>query len=264
VDRGFREIVLTGVNISRYDDKGVGFSSLVEKMLQVDGDFRLRISSLEPDRIDEHFLDLFSHPRMAPHLHLCMQSGSERILLQMRRQYTASEYRRITERLLTRYPDFNLTTDCIVGFPGETDDDFQATCNMIESVGFSHVHTFPYSRRAGTRAERMPDQVPESVKKERGRLVRDLGYEGKLRYRERMAGKTERLLVEQIQDGYALGYTEHYVPVEVKAPDPEHSGNLRNQFLEVRLDPFCPPKQRNPESDLRMSATLVGGFHPVR
>lgn len=263
VDRGFREIVLTGVNISRYDDNDVGFSSLVEDMLEVDGDFRLRISSLEPDRINEHFLDLFGHPKMAPHLHLCLQSGSERILLQMRRQYTASEYRQIAENLLTRYPDFNLTTDCIVGFPGETDDDFQATCDMIESVGFSHVHTFPYSRRAGTRAERMPAQVPDAIKKKRGKIVRDLGYDGKLRYRAKMAGKTQRLLVEQIRDGYAHGYTEHYVPVAVKVPDPEHSGELRNQFVQVRLDPFCVPKQRNPESDLRMSATPVDRFNPV-
>jgi threonylcarbamoyladenosine tRNA methylthiotransferase MtaB len=181
----------------------------------------------------------------------------------MRRQYTAAEYRRITEHLLARYPDFNLTTDCIVGFPGETDDDFQATCDMIASVGFSHVHTFPYSRRSGTRAERMPAQVPEAIKKERGKLVRDLGYEGKLRYRAKMAGKTQRLLVEQIRDGYAQGYTEHYVPVAVEVPDLEHNGELRNQFVDVRLDPFHTPKKRNPESDLRMSATPVSSLKSV-
>lgn len=257
VEKGYREIVLTGVNISRYADADTGFSDLVEQMLDVDGDFRLRISSLEPDRITGHFLDLFEHPKMAPHLHLCLQSGSERILLQMRRQYTASEYRGIAETLRAKYPDFNLTTDCIVGFPGETEEDFQASCNMIRSIGFSHVHTFPYSRRQGTRAERMPDQVSEKEKKRRATAIRELSYTGKLQYRRQMEGTTQRLLVERVQDGIAYGYTEHYVPVAVPIPVEMRSAELHNQFLSVRIEHLPTPSSPDLESDLRAPAHLT-------
>lgn len=256
VDRGFREIVLTGVNISRYSDSHTGFSELVEQMLARPGDFRLRISSLEPDSIDDRFIALFDHPKMAPHLHLCLQSGSERILLQMRRQYTAKEYRRITDALLSRYPDFNLTTDCIVGFPGESDEDFQATCDLIRQVGFSHVHTFPYSRRRGTRAERMPGQIAEAVKKERAKRIRELGYEGKLAYRQRMAGKQQRALIEKVENGVAYGYTENYVPVAVAVEDDSNATDLQNRFLAVRLEPFDTPHTINLDSDLRMTARV--------
>ncbi len=257
VDKGYREIVLTGVNISRYADEKTGFSGLVEQMLDVDGDFRLRISSLEPDRINSHFLDLFEHPKMAPHLHLCLQSGSERILLQMRRQYTASEYRRIAETLREKYPDFNLTTDCIVGFPGETDEDFHASCDMIRSIGFSHVHTFPYSRRQGTRAERMPDQVSEQEKKHRAAAIRELSYAGKLQYRRQMEGRTQRLLVERVHDGFACGYTGHYIPVAVPVPVEMRSVELHNQFLPVRIERLPTPSSPDLDSDLRAPAHLT-------
>ncbi|HBX88871.1 MAG TPA: tRNA (N(6)-L-threonylcarbamoyladenosine(37)-C(2))-methylthiotransferase MtaB, partial [Marinilabiliaceae bacterium] len=117
IAKGAKEIVLTGVNISRYESEGLKFSALVDKILNLDGDFRLRISSIEPDRFDEHFFTLVGHPKLAPHLHLCLQSGSERILLQMRRMYSAKDFMTIVERIRSVNPNFNFTTDIIVGFP---------------------------------------------------------------------------------------------------------------------------------------------------
>jgi threonylcarbamoyladenosine tRNA methylthiotransferase MtaB len=160
LDYGFKEIVLTGVNIGRYDHEGINFESLVEKILDIPGDFRLRISSIEPDGYGDRFIELFHHRKLMPHLHLCLQSGSEAVLLKMRRMYTLSGFREIVNKIRERHPDFNLTTDIIVGFPGETAEDFRATCDVVKEFSFSHIHTFKYSRRKGTRAERMPGQVP--------------------------------------------------------------------------------------------------------
>jgi threonylcarbamoyladenosine tRNA methylthiotransferase MtaB len=213
LDFGYREIVLTGVNIGRYEHKGTNFESLVEKILHIPGDFRVRISSIEPDGYGDPFIELFQHPKLMPHLHLCLQSGSDAVLLRMRRMYTLSEFRSIADKIRQRHPDFNLTTDIIVGFPGETDADFQSTCNVVKDIGFSHIHTFKYSRRKGTRADRMPDQVPERVKSERSEIVRRIAEENKRRYRSSLIGTTEQVLVEKTGKGMARGYGEHYVPV---------------------------------------------------
>lgn len=239
LDFGFREIVLTGVNIGRYQHEGINFESLLERILEIPGDFRLRISSIEPDGYGDRFIELFRHPRLMPHLHLCLQSGSDAVLLRMRRMYPLSGFREITDKIRDRYPDFNLTTDIIVGFPGETEDDFQATCEVVREIGFSHIHTFKYSRRKGTRADRMPDQVPEKVKTERSEIIRGISEENKRRYRSSLIGKTQQVLVEKIHAGLARGYGEYYVPVVFQggraAPNRIHT--IRLTGIEAGLDP---------------------------
>ena len=217
LDFGFREIVLTGVNIGRYDHEGTNFESLVERILEIPGDFRVRISSIEPDGYGDRFIELFRHPKLMPHLHLCLQSGSDAVLLRMRRMYTLAEFRAIVEKIRKMYPDFNLTTDIIVGFPGETAADFQATCDVVSEIGFSHIHTFKYSKRKGTRAERMPDQVPEKIKTERSEIIRLLAEETKRKYRSSLIGTNQHVLVEKVREGNARGYGEHYVPISFKA-----------------------------------------------
>ncbi len=239
LDFGFREIVLTGVNIGRYQHEGINFESLLERILEIPGDFRLRISSIEPDGYGDRFIELFRHPRLMPHLHLCLQSGSDAVLLRMRRMYPLSGFREITDKIRDRYPDFNLTTDIIVGFPGETEDDFQATCEVVREIGFSHIHTFKYSRRKGTRADRMPDQVPEKVKTERSEIIRGISEENKRRYRSSLIGITQQVLVEKIHAGLARGYGEYYVPVVFQggraAPNRIHT--IRLTDIEAGLDP---------------------------
>lgn len=223
VDLGYKEIVLTGVNISRYNYQGTDFESLTEKILELEGDFRLRISSIEPEGFGDKFVKLFAHPKMCPHLHLCLQSGSDRILMQMRRQYNLPQYLRLIGAFKKHYPDFNFTTDIIVGFPGETDEDFNQTCKVVKEIGFSHVHTFKYSVRKGTRAERMPDHLPEKTKSERSEIIRMISEENKIKYRRSLIGKKQTVLIEKVQKGVAKGYGEHYVPVRVEGEVPENT-----------------------------------------
>ena len=232
LDNGYKEIVVTGVNISRYRYAETGFSSLIDQLLEIDADFRLRISSMEPDSLDDRFFALLEHPRMSPHLHLCLQSGSERMLLKMRRQYSAAHYAQMVGRIRARMPDFNITTDVIVGFPGETAVDFAATCALCRELQFGHIHTFSYSRRSGTRADRMPDQITDAVKRERSEQVRRIGAESKQRYRAQFVGRCQRMLIEQIDGkrGEARGYGQHYLPLAI-----ESRGQKRNSFVTVRV-----------------------------
>ncbi|TVR31184.1 MAG: tRNA (N(6)-L-threonylcarbamoyladenosine(37)-C(2))-methylthiotransferase MtaB [Spirochaetaceae bacterium] len=232
LDRGYKEIVVTGVNISRYRYAETGFSLLIEQLLEIDADFRLRISSMEPDSLDDRFFALLEHPRMSPHLHLCLQSGSERMLLKMRRQYSAAQYAQMVGRIRARQPDFNITTDVIVGFPGETEADFAATCALCRELQFGHIHTFSYSRRSGTRADRMPDQIADSIKRERSEQVRRIGTVSKQRYRARFVGRCQRMLIEQIDEqlGCARGYGQHYLPLAI-----EPQGQQRNSFVTVKV-----------------------------
>ena len=203
LDFGYKEIVLTGVNIGRYEHEELGFEDIVEKILEIPGDFRVRISSIEPEGFGDKLVSLFEHPRLTPHLHLCLQSGSDRILMKMRRRYSVADFMNLVEKIRWRVPGFNFTTDIMVGFPGETDDDFRKTCTISEEAGFSHIHTFKYSRRKGTRADRMTDQVPERIKTERSAMIREISEKNKRSYRSSFPGKTQTVLVERIEIGRA-------------------------------------------------------------
>ncbi len=231
IDNGFREIVITGVNIGRYDYEGTGFTQVVERIASLPGDFRIRISSLEPDGFGPDFHQIFSHPKLAPHLHLCIQSGSDPVLLKMRRMYTVGSFMEIIEKFRKHHPDFNFTTDVIVGFPGETEEDFGRTVRIAREALFSHIHTFRYSRRKGTRADRMDNQVPEKVKTERSEIIRAVSGENRIRYMSGMAGKKQRILVEKVNPGgWVNGYGEHYLPLTFR-----EKGVRKNQFREVIL-----------------------------
>lgn len=230
VEDGAREVVLTGVNIGRYRDGDLRFDDLLAAMLEVPGDFRVRVSSLEPDVFGERFYELLTHPRMTPHLHLCVQSGSERILRRMRRVYTAAGFLACVARVRERQPDFNFTTDILVGFPGETDTDFEATLALMREVAFGHVHTFKYSAREGTRAEGMPDPIPEEIKTRRSAAVEALAESTRAACMARMVGRSQRLLVERVREGFVSGYGEHYFPLELEAV-----GVARNAWVDARV-----------------------------
>lgn len=229
---GYKEVVITGVNISRYNDNGTTFSQLLKQIVALPEDFRLRISSIEPDGFDEEFFELLAHPKVAPHLHLCLQSGSEKVLLQMRRMYTLRSYEKMVERVRQIDPLFNITTDIIVGFPGEEEKDFQASLQAIKYFQFGHVHTFKYSKREDTRAARMTNSVLEKEKSRRSELLRQTAETAKLEYRHQLIGQTQKVLVEKVDaEGIASGYGQHYVPVKFYAPQ---AG--KNEFYDVTIE----------------------------
>jgi threonylcarbamoyladenosine tRNA methylthiotransferase MtaB len=231
IDNGFKEIVITGVNIGRYDYEGTRLEDILRMILEVEGDFRVRISSIEPDGFSNRFHELFQHPKMTPHLHLCLQSGSESILLKMRRMYTAKSFMEILDSFRKHFPQFNFSTDIIVGFPGETDADFEATKAMAEQAKFTHIHTFRYSRRSGTRADRMDDQVPENIKAERSEVIRNISDLNQGRYFRSLLGSRQRVLVEKVAKlGNAFGYGENYVPISFVSKTA-----VPNSFYDVEL-----------------------------
>ncbi len=235
VAKGAKEIVLTGINISRYESEGLRFSGLVSKILNLEGDFRLRISSIEPDSFDDHFYSLIGHPKFAPHLHLCLQSGSERILLQMRRMYTVKDFLGIVDRIRAIDPKFNFTTDIIVGFPGETEKEFEETMSIAREVGFGHTHIFKYSVREGTRAQRMPDQISEQEKTLRSKQMHKLAKELTFAYRTAFNNTKQRILVERWINGIAYGYNDYFVPMQFLSVNKKRN---RFEIVEAQVKDF--------------------------
>ncbi|MCR4779182.1 MAG: tRNA (N(6)-L-threonylcarbamoyladenosine(37)-C(2))-methylthiotransferase MtaB [Lachnospiraceae bacterium] len=230
---GYKEIVLTGIHVSSYGkdfDCSVGLIDVLEALENVDGIERIRLSSLEPRVVTDEFAKrVAALKKVCPHFHLSLQSGSAGVLKRMNRHYSPDEYYEAVERLRSVYDRPAITTDIIVGFPGETEEEFLETCEFAKKCGFSKIHIFPYSVRTGTKAAAMDGQLPEKVKKERaGRLA---GIEKTLgeKYRESFAGQSDEVLFEEevSLDGetYMTGHTTRYIKVAVKT-DIDISGKI--------------------------------------
>jgi threonylcarbamoyladenosine tRNA methylthiotransferase MtaB len=193
---GYKEIILTGINAALYNDDGRDLIRLTENISALSGDFRIRLSSLEPTTVNaEYARRLIRIERLCPHLHLSLQSGSDAVLAAMGRNYAMKDYMDIVRALKGRDPLFGLTTDIIVGFPGETESDFQRSVEAVREAGFSHVHVFRYSKRPGTRAAEMPDQIPEHIKRRRAERLIAEAAEAAAAYRAKCHGATRRALV---------------------------------------------------------------------
>ncbi len=228
LDNGYREIVLTGVNIGKYNDSGRDLGALVSGILELTGEFRLHLTSLDPDSASDELIKLFADRKMVRHLHLSLQSGSDSVLRRMNRPYSRAEYIATVNKLKAIDPDFNFTTDVIVGFPGETDDEFSDTVRLVKEAGFSHIHTFRYSPRPGTEAALMNDAVPEIIKTERSKEIINLYMEQKDNFYKRFHGRSGIFLSEKFRSGVTTGFNEHYIPVEVAEKLP------RNEFFNIR------------------------------
>ncbi|NLV67358.1 MAG: tRNA (N(6)-L-threonylcarbamoyladenosine(37)-C(2))-methylthiotransferase MtaB [Spirochaetes bacterium] len=231
LEHGYREIILTGVNIGKYAHQGMNLAALVEQVLLTKGDFRLHLTSLDPEAADDKLTRLFAHPKMVKHLHLSLQSGSDAVLERMNRPYNSAMYIDAVRRLKDIDPLFNFTTDIIVGFPGETEAEFEETVNLAENVPFSHVHTFRYSPRPGTAAADMPGAIHESVKTLRSERIIKLYTQQKIEYYKKFSGRKCTMLTEKVRDGMTTGYNEYYVPVVIE----EKPG--RNRFIEIITEP---------------------------
>ncbi len=241
---GYQEAVLTGVHLGGYgSDLAAGLSDLISALLQDTDIPRLRLSSLEPFDLNPNFFDLWSQAggRLMPHLHLPAQSGSDTVLRRMARRNRVADFERLVDAARSRIPDLTITTDLIVGFPGETESDFEHTVAFAQRIGFAHMHVFPYSAREGTAAAQFAGQVPEVVRKHRVHILTDLDESCGASVRASFVGQTRPVLweYETEQDHPTLGMgrawsglTDNYLRVRAGAP---MDRDLHNRITEVHL-----------------------------
>ena len=235
---GFKEVVLTGIHLSSYGvdfEEAVGLLELIQAVNAVKGIERIRLGSLEPKIVTEHFAsELSKLDKICPHFHLSLQSGCDATLKRMNRKYTTKEYERGCELLRKYFVHPAITTDVIVGFPGETEEEFEQTKAYLEHIHFYEMHIFKYSKRKGTRAAVMPDQVDEQIKAARSEKLIALGHDMSKEFRKFYIGKNEEVLFEEkavIGDKeYFVGYTKEYVKVAKKTDE-----NLENQIVSGRI-----------------------------
>ncbi|MEP0814246.1 MAG: MiaB/RimO family radical SAM methylthiotransferase [bacterium] len=232
---GACEIVLTGTNIGKFaDENGRGFVSLVYEAadLAYESSARLRISSIEPEDMRPPVFELFEHPAVCPHLHLPLQSGSPEILRRMRRRYSLSRYIGISAEFRRRFPFASITTDIIVGFPGETEDDFRSTLDVVRDVGFERIHAFRYSPRPGTAAAEY-ESAPQSVAAARQATLLSYGDKISSSRMQRHLGRTVQVLVEEVSGGAARGYSGEYFRVQFPTENTQN-GNLEYALVTGR------------------------------
>ena len=235
---GFKEVVLTGIHLSSYGvdfEEATGLLELIQAVNAVKGIERIRLGSLEPKIVTEHFAsELSKLDKICPHFHLSLQSGCDATLKRMNRKYTTKEYERGCELLRKYFVHPAITTDVIVGFPGETEEEFEQTKAYLEHIHFYEMHIFKYSKRKGTRAAIMPDQIDEQIKAARSEKLIALGHDMSKEFRKFYIGKNEEVLFEEkavIGDKeYFVGYTKEYVKVAKKTDE-----NLENQIVSGRI-----------------------------
>ncbi|PWJ11509.1 tRNA (N(6)-L-threonylcarbamoyladenosine(37)-C(2))-methylthiotransferase MtaB [Ruminococcus flavefaciens] len=234
---GVKEIVLSGINLAFYGREfGADLADAAEICAATEGIERIRLSSLEPEMMSEQLLTrLRALPQFCPQFHLSLQSGCERTLKAMNRRYTAAEYLALTEHIRSIFPDCSFTTDVMVGFPQETDEDHAESVDFVRRVGFAKVHVFRYSRRKGTKADKMSGQVPESVKTLRWQEMTAAAEEKREEYLRAQVGKTVPVLFEREKSPeFHRGYAPDYTLIKISRKNPEKS--LRNQIISVIIE----------------------------
>ncbi len=239
---GYREIVLTGINLSAYGQElGLTLCDAVEAACRPEGIRRVRLGSLEPERLDaEAVARLSRQKKLCPQFHLSLQSGCDRTLRRMNRHYTAAEYRGIVKNLRETFGNAAVTTDVMVAFPGETEEEFAESLAFVREIGFARTHVFVYSRRPGTAAAKLPGQVPPEVGQERSRRMIAAAREARRAFFAGQVGRVEPVLAERRRapDGAWEGYTENYTPVRFDA-----EGDPRGRIVPVRItraeDEYC-------------------------
>ena len=238
--KGIKEIVLTGIHIASYGkdseenekcaEKSYRLIDLLEDLNKIDGIERIRLGSLEPTIITEEFVQrLKKLDKICNHFHLSLQSGCDETLKRMNRKYSTAEFKKVTELLRNNFENVNLTTDIIVGFPGETEKEFETTYKFLKDISFYKMHVFKYSKRDGTLAAKMPNQVDGKIQEERSKRLIKLSNNNQLNFNEKYIGKELDVLFEEKQGDFWVGHTKNYVVVKVKDED-----NLENKILKVK------------------------------
>lgn len=243
LEQGFKELVLTGINAALYGtepgfekapDGMYGIEWIIKELNDLPGDFRIRLSSLEPAVVNAEYVKrLMQYEKLCPHLHLSAQSGSDEILKAMNRPYDRNNYLEIVSVLKEFDPEYGISTDLIVGFPGETEEHFQDSVKLVEEVGFCKVHAFKYSQRPMTKAATMKNQIAPPVKKVRSQVLMEAGEMASQRFYEANRGKVRTVLIEEYIENMdcMTGYTDNYIRVYIKGNQPE----LVNTFCPVEL-----------------------------
>ena len=232
--QGYAEIVLVGINLTAYGkDTGDTICDAVEAAARPQGVQRVRLGSIEPDHLNDKVIArLAACKKLCPQFHLALQSGCDATLKRMNRHYTTAEYRDLCQKLRVAFPNCAITTDIMVGFPGETEEEFARSLAFAEEIGFSRMHCFPYSRRPGTPAAKALNQVPNAEKARRNKLMMAMAERGRERYESALVGKTVTVLTEtELPDGRVDGYTDTYVPVIV-------SGCTAGELVNVRITAY--------------------------
>ena len=220
VSNGYKEIVLTGIHTGHYgSDLQTTFPDLLKRIVKINGLERLRISSIEITELNDEFFEVLKdNPIIVSHLHIPLQAGSDTVLQAMNRKYLTNYFEAKVKKIREIRPDISLTTDVIVGFPGETEEEFQETLDFVSKIKFTKVHVFPYSRRKGTKADTMPNQIPENIKKERVKRLIDLSNKLEKEYLDLFLNKEVEVLIEEEYPDYSLGHTGNYLKVKVLKP----------------------------------------------
>ena len=221
---GTKEIILTGINVSAYEDCGLGLKDVIKRLSKIEGIERIRLSSMDPRIVTKDFLEIVSKlPNFCPHFHLSLQSACNNTLKRMNRKYTIEEYKAACELIRNYFDRPAITTDIIVGFPGETDEDFEDTYKNLVDLNLYEMHVFKYSRRKGTVADKMPDQIDEQIKTARSDRLLELTAQQKKSFEESFDRETDEVLVEEIVEidnkKYLRGHTMRYILVDIPAPD---------------------------------------------
>ena len=235
---GIKEVVITGIHVASYGrdfENENGLIELLEKINEIEGIKRIRLGSLEPKIITEEFMQRLSKlEKICHHFHLSLQSGCDATLKRMNRKYTTAEVKEIIERLRRYYDDVMLTTDIIVGFPGETEEEFETTYQFLKQAKLYKMHVFPYSPRKGTRAAVMPNQIDGNIKEARSKKLIELSNENQKMYNQQLVGKEVEVLFEdkEVEDGitYFRGHTQNYVLVKYKTDE-----NLENTLKLIKI-----------------------------
>jgi len=233
VAKGYKEVVLTGTKIGSYRDGSVDLKDLVRRVLGNTGIKRLRLSSLQPSEISSEFLTLWQDERLCQHFHLALQSGSETVLQRMKRSYSLDLYQRAVNLIKEKIPQVAVTTDIMIGFPGESDEEFEQSYSFCQQAGFANVHVFPFSPRPETAAARMPRQINDKVKQERNQRMLELSRSSRRHFCEQFLGQTMPVLWEQETSpgsGIYSGLTSNYIRVSAHSEKP-----LSNEIRPIKL-----------------------------
>jgi threonylcarbamoyladenosine tRNA methylthiotransferase MtaB len=241
---GYKEVVLTGTEIGSYNYDGVNLRGLLEHILAKTGVIRLRLSSLQPQEMTLELIRLCHDNRLCRHFHLSLQSGSDSVLERMRRRYSPSDFQGAVSLIQAVVPEASITTDIIVGFPGETDAEFEESYNFCRQMGFARIHVFPYSPRPETEAALMPDQVGAGIKRERSERLLALARESARNFRRQFSGRMMTVLWEKQSDGVWSGLTDNFMKVYARSGEDLTNKLLPVKLMEVYKDGVWGEKQR--------------------